>query len=170
MVIHTREQEDTPRLTLRDARDDDAEGVIALIGAVFAEYPGVILDVDGEAPELRHIASWAREQGGAFWVAERQGRIVGTCGVTRLAPGAFELRKLYVDREERQRGLAGRLVALVETFASDHGGRSLELWSDVKFETAHAFYERRGFVRGGTRRLDDKSDTVEHQFRKELGK
>ncbi len=173
MATEPREdKEHAPPLTLRDARDADADAVIALIGSVFAEYPGVILDVDGEIPELRRIASWARDAGGTFWVAERQGRIVGMCGVTATAhPGGFELKKLYVARTERRSGLGATLLARVEAFASERGARLLELWSDVKFETAHRFYEKRGFVRGTTtRRLGDKSDTVEYHFRKELAK
>ena len=35
-------------LVLRPARDGDAAGFIALIGACWAEYPGCVLDVDGE--------------------------------------------------------------------------------------------------------------------------
>jgi putative acetyltransferase len=42
---------------LRAARDDDSSGVIALVGRVFAEYPGCLLDVDAEEPELRAPAS-----------------------------------------------------------------------------------------------------------------
>ncbi|MBX6374229.1 MAG: GNAT family N-acetyltransferase, partial [Acetobacteraceae bacterium] len=55
---------------LRPGRDDDAEGFIALIGACWAEYPGCVLDVDGEVPELRALATHFARQGGALWAAE----------------------------------------------------------------------------------------------------
>jgi putative acetyltransferase len=154
---------------IRDARDEDSGGIISLIGAVFAEYPGVILDVEGELPELARIASWAREADGEFWVAERDGVVVGTCGYTRAeGPGGFELKKLYVAASERTSGLGSTLFERVLGRVTERGGVFLELWSDVKFETAHRFYEKRGFLRGGTRRLGDKSDTVEYHFRKDL--
>ena len=39
-------------LALRVATDDDGWGLIALIGACWSEYPGCILDVHGECPDL----------------------------------------------------------------------------------------------------------------------
>jgi N-acetylglutamate synthase-like GNAT family acetyltransferase len=155
--------------SIRPARDDDAQGVIELIGGVFAEYPGVLFLVDEELPELRRIASWAGEHDGEFWVAERQGRIVGTCGYTRAQdPAGFELKKLYVHSGERESGLGSIFAARAESRARERGGRFLDLWSDTRFTTAHRFYERRGYVRGTTRDLGDKSNTVEFYFRKEL--
>ena len=59
---------------IRAARDADADELIALIGAVFDEYPGCVLDVDGEMPELRAIASAFNAASGRFWVAEQAGR------------------------------------------------------------------------------------------------
>jgi putative acetyltransferase len=57
----------------------------------------------------------------------------------------------------------------VERAAREQGAGYVDLWSDVKFETAHRFYERRGYSRDGrTRELDDESDTVEYHFRREL--
>lgn len=53
---------------VRDARDTDAEGLIALIDGCWSEYPGCILDVDGELPELRAIATYFAGLGGRFWV------------------------------------------------------------------------------------------------------
>ncbi|MDE2008069.1 MAG: GNAT family N-acetyltransferase, partial [Rhodospirillales bacterium] len=62
---------------LRPGRDADADGLIALIGACWGEYPGIVLDVDGEVPELRALASYFADTGGALWVAEAGGTIVG---------------------------------------------------------------------------------------------
>ena len=79
-------------LTLREARDLDADALIELIGGVFAEYPGCVMDVDGELPELRRIASYFEEHAGRFWVAERDGRVVGCVGVSpATAPEGVEL-------------------------------------------------------------------------------
>jgi len=153
---------------LRDARDDDALDVIELIGGVFGEYVSCMLDVDGEIPELRRIASWAREHGGEMWVAERDGRIVGCCGYSDEGDH-LELKKLYVHRRERTSGLGSIFASRVEAVGVAKGKRAIDLWSDTRFTTAHRFYERRGYVRGGTRELGDKSATVEFYFRKELG-
>jgi GNAT superfamily N-acetyltransferase len=158
--------------TLRDARDDDADGLIALIGAAFAEYPGCVLDVDGELPELRAIATAFRRWGGHFEVAERGGRVVASVGwVPSPADPSrgVELRKLYVARDARRAGLGTTLCRRVERAARDRGAAYVELWSDTRFADAHRLYERLGYVRSpSTRELNDRSATVEFHYRKAL--
>lgn len=156
--------------TIRDARDSDEAGLIELVGSVFAEYPNCVLAVDEEIPELRHIATSFAEWNGRFWVAECQGRVVGCIGLTPAHdPDGIELKKLYVSASERKSGLGSRLTDLVVAEARARGARFIELWSDTKFETAHRFYEHRGFEPNGvTRELLDLSETVEYYFRREL--
>lgn len=166
--------------TIREAQDQDALDLIELIGSCFGEYLGCVLDVEGELPELRHLASWAKERGGMFWVAEDASRILAMGGFTTVAsssfPGSFapsgsglELRKLYVHRKARTLGLGGKLLERVEEAARRREAAFIEMWSDTRFETAHRFYERRGYLRGPqTRDLNDKSASVEFYFKKEL--
>ena len=156
---------------IREARDDDAAGLIALIGGVFAEYAGCFLDVDGEIPELRAIATAYTKSNGRFWVCESDGgAVVGCVGLLPATePGGIELRKLYVQSAMRKSGLGGQLCDLVEGHARSVGAKFVDLWSDTRFETAHRFYERRGYERGPhTRDLHDCSASVEFYFRKSL--
>lgn len=156
--------------TIRPARDTDAEGLIALITAVFDEYPGCVMDVDGEMPELLAIASWFAAHDGEFWVAEHAGQVVGCIGYAPAEdPSGIELKKLYVARSAREHGLGAQLLARVEDAADRRAARFIDLWSDTRFETAHAFYARRGWNKtGATRELHDKSATVEFYFEKPL--
>src|ERR1700733_14502841 len=62
---------------IRPAEDADAEQLIALIGACWALYPGIRMDVDGEMPELRGLASYYADAGGALWVADDAGAVIG---------------------------------------------------------------------------------------------
>jgi putative acetyltransferase len=158
------------RITIRDARDDDADALIALLGGVFAEYPGCVLDVDAEMPELRAIRSHFAERGGRMWVAAHGDRVVGSVGFTPSADGrGLELRKLYVHASARRQGLGGRLCALVEDEARRRGAGFVELWSDTRFLDAHRLYAKRGYERGPeTRELHDLSATVEYFFRRAL--
>lgn len=162
-----------PPYQIRPARDSDGHQLIRLIGAVFAEYPGCVMDVDGELPELRNIAQSFASWNGEFWVAERAGRIIGCVGYTRnpiraRQPRGIELKKLYVERCERQQGIARELLRRVEDAGAAGGVDYIELWSDTRFLDAHRFYERKGYQRSEqTRELFDQSDTVEFHFRKE---
>jgi len=158
------------RFQIRDARDDDAEGLIALIAGCYAEYPNCILDVDGECPELRCIATTFRRWGGHFLVAHCKGRIVGSSGCHPTGNTLiWQFRKLYVAREARGQGLGSTLVRLTEDYSREHGARYAEFWSDTRFVTAHRLYERLGYVRGpGKRSLPDISRSYEYYFSKPL--
>lgn len=157
-------------LSIRPASDSDEAQLIVLISNVFAEYPGCVMDVDGEIPELRRIASYFAEHSGEFWVAERGDQVVGCIGYSPATdPTGIELKKLYVDKNARVGGLGTQLLEHVERAAEQRGARFIDLWSDTRFHTAHGFYEKRGYKNTGTtRELHDKSDTVEFYFVKTL--
>ncbi|HJS87368.1 MAG TPA: hypothetical protein VJ779_18085 [Acetobacteraceae bacterium] len=87
---------------IRFGVDADAEGFIALIGACWAEYPGCVLDVDAEAPELRALASHVRGKGGALWTAERAGQAVGMVGIHPEQPGNAHIPTLSPAKGGRE--------------------------------------------------------------------
>lgn len=155
---------------IRAAKDDDYLELSEVIMSCFAEYPNCVMDVDGEMPELRGMASYSQKTGGKFWVAERDGRVIACVGVGPASSNdGVELKKLYVHRSARRTGLARRLSNLVEDEAHARNAPWIELWSDTKFQDAHAFYRALGYVGGTlTRELHDLSNTVEYYFRKEL--
>ena len=156
---------------IRPATDHDAAAVIDLIGRVYAEFPGCILDVDREEPRLRAPASLYA----GFWVLEdSERRVLGCvgCDVREAEPPSrfvFELVKLYLDPSLRGHGLGRRLVEVVESHVRSLGLPRIELWSDTRFTTAHAVYERMGYRRTGrVRDLHDLSSSTEWHFEKEL--
>jgi GNAT superfamily N-acetyltransferase len=153
---------------LRPGRDDDAEGFITLIGACWAEYPGCILDLDGEVPELRALATYFRDQGGMLWAAERDGRVIGMVGTRPLNDdAAWEICRMYVDGAARGIGLAAELLRTAEDHARAAGAQRLVLWTDTRFTRAHGFYEKQGYVRQGSIRiLDDISNSLEFRYAK----
>lgn len=154
---------------IRPGRDSDAAGFIALIGACWAEYPGCVMDVDGEVPELRALATYYAQAGGALWAAERDGRIAGMVATRPLEPGAWEICKMYVAAAARGTGLAAALLDGAAAHARAAGADRLVLWSDTRFDRAHRFYEKRSFVRQGPIRiLDDLSHSLEFRYAKPL--
>lgn len=161
------------RLVTRLARDSDRDALIALIAGVYAEYPGCVLDVQREEPDLLAVASAYARHGGELWVSiePERGALVGSAGwVPSPAPeyrGWRQVRKVYVAREHRRAGLASSLLERIESAARAAGAPGIELWSDTRFSDAHRFYERRGFTRGAaTRELFDLSGSVEYHFEK----
>lgn len=79
---------------LRAARDEDADSLIALVGAAYAEHDGCVLDLPGVDADLTAPASTAAARGGRWWVLERQGVIVGSVGAGAVDEhGVLELKR-----------------------------------------------------------------------------
>jgi putative acetyltransferase len=157
-------------LVIRSAQDDDSMNLIRLIGAIYAEYPGCVLDVDLEMPELRKPASAAQADDGCWWVAEDGRQIIGSVAVVPEEDSVVELKKLYVSPNARRRGLGAQLVALAEREARGRRASRIVLWTDTRFADAHRLYTRLGYVRAPrTRVLGDLSNTIEYHYSKDLG-
>lgn len=156
-------------ITIRPARDNDADGLIALVGACFEQYPGCVVDLDHFDRDLRAFATSVGEAGGAAWVAERSGAIVGLVGYGVRAGPVVELLRLYVSPAARRLGLATKLLGLVSVAAKDMDAGAITLWSDTRFQEAHAFYLAHGYRQlPKTRTLNDPSNSTEYQFRREV--
>ena len=156
-----------PTPHLRDARDDDGPVLIDIVREVFARYPGCEFHLD-ELPDLPRFASASAERGGRAFVAEIDGQVIG-CVAIEPCQNGWELHRLYVRPAHWGSRVGLALLIAAEEEAARRGATSIELWSDVKFERAHRFYERRGYVRGDpTRELHDRSNTVEYFFRRGL--
>jgi putative acetyltransferase len=156
---------------LRDAGDADAAAIVALVGDVWSEYPGKVLDPARDMPELLAPASTYAAWDGRFWVVEGdEGRLLGTIAVKPTStPGVVELQKLYVAKGARRTGLGAMLCGLVEREARRRGAHTVELWSDVKLLDAHRLYQRLGYARGAElKRYDDTSSTIRCYYSKDV--
>jgi GNAT superfamily N-acetyltransferase len=154
---------------IRPGQDADAAAIIGLIAACWGMYPGILMDVDGEMPELRALASYYARAGGALWVAEADSRMVGMIATRPHdgSRGVWEICRVYVDPAHHGGGLGHRLLDLAEAHAMAAGAERLVLWSDTRFDRAHRFYEKRSYVRSGPiRALQDISQSLEFAYAK----
>ena len=75
------------------------------------------------------------------------------------------LRRLYLEQALRGSEWGGRLMEWTLEWATAHGARRVELWSDTRFERAHAFFRRYGFRQDGrTRDMNDGVEPYEERF------
>ena len=148
---------------IRDGRDGDAAGIVALIERCWSDYPGCVLDIDAEAPELRALASYYAGCGGALWVADD---VWGMIAVRPGVLGAWEICRVYVHPDRHGSGMGGALVGIAEAYALGRGATGFELWTDTRFERAHRFYEKLGYRRGVRRSLHDLSHSDEWHYSK----
>ena len=155
----------TPKI--RPGRDSDTAGFIALIGECWSQYRGVILDVDGEMPELRSLATYYASKGGRLWAAEAAGQIIGMIATMPHGAGTWEICRVYTLPSTHGSGLGRQLLETAEAHARAAGATRLVLWSDTRFDRAHRFYEKQGYVRAGPIRvLHDISNSLEFGYAK----
>jgi putative acetyltransferase len=137
---------------IRRARTADSEAAAAVVRAVYDEY-GFTWDPAGYHADLLDVEA-AYD---AFFVAESDGRIVGTAGLSRSG----SLERFYVLPEARGAGAGSALLAAVADEARRRGHVALEIWSDKRFEDAHRLYARHGARVVGERVHDDPDSSHE---------
>ncbi len=152
---------------IRPGRDDDAVAFITLIERCWAEYPGIVFDVDAEMPELHALASYYAGKRGALWAAEADDGIIGMVATVPHDGDAWEICRVYTLPSTHGGGLGHRLLDQAEAHARAQGAKRLVLWSDTRFDRAHRFYEKRGYIRHGPIRvLQDLSNSLEFAYAK----
>ena len=98
-----------------------------------------------DQPDLSDIESFFLKRGN-FWVATEDGRVVGTVGVFNLGDGNVVLRKMFVRKEHRGKGVSKALLAVLLEWAKRGGFRRVYLGTTPLYLAAHRFYEKNGFV------------------------
>lgn len=134
-------------MKIRPATNDDAEAVRELVFGVLAEY-GLRPDPRATDADLYDIEAHYGRRGGAFEVAvdDASGAIVGSVGLFPLLPGVCELRKMYLAREARGRGLGRTMLEHALGRARALGFRRVELETASVLVEAIRLYTRYGFA------------------------
>lgn len=86
------------------------------------------------------------KQGGNFWIAlDNNNDIIGTIAVYKLDEKSVELKRLYVRKDYRGKGLSKALYEKVIQYCKKNSFNRIFLGTYDKLETAINFYIKRGF-------------------------
>ena len=150
-VAHMAESEKL--FTIRAYENGDYEAVVALFSRINRELAPVNMRepferyiataVSGELRKLQDVFSEAKRN--AFWVVEIDGQIVGMFGIESRSDDSTELRRMYLDRSYRGRGIAQLMLQCAEAHARDLGFSKLILSTAEVQEAAIAFYRKSGY-------------------------
>lgn len=80
------------------------------------------------------------------WIAERDGRVIGSVFVVDAGHGVAQLRLLYVEPEARGLGVGKLLVDQVVRFARDKRYGKIRLWTQASLAAARKLYAAAGFT------------------------
>ena len=128
-------------ITAEPFDSDDARRLIAELDRGLAElYPRA----QRFGPNLK--AAQLEGGRGAFLLARDGGRAVG-CGALRLLDATTaEVKRMYVDHDQRGRGVGWAVLRELEATALQMGVRRLVLETGIYQEDALVLYRRAGFI------------------------
>ena len=118
----------------------NAELAPAELQEAFVGYVAVSL-----RDEIDRLSDYYAERQGSFWVAYDGPRIAGMFGLERVGTPAAELRRMYVDRAYRKRGIARMMLERAERICRDAGTPMLTLSTSELQQAALVFYRRAGY-------------------------
>ena len=133
-------------VTLRPHRVGDMGWIVHRQAVLYAQeygwdsgYEALIADIAG-----RFLRDFKPERERCF-VAEREGKIVGSVFAVEDSAAVARLRLLYVEPAARGQGLGRRLTEACIDFARTSGYARLELWTNDILTAARRIYQAAGF-------------------------
>ena len=134
-------------IEVRPVEARDVPAVLELVAEVLGEF-GLQFGIGSPTDDqLRHLPTSYTYAGGAFWIALRDGELLGTAGVYPVEDRMYELRKMYLRPASRGLGIGTRLLDTAVEWTRARGGTHLVLDTIEEMTRAIAFYEAHGFVR-----------------------
>jgi ribosomal protein S18 acetylase RimI-like enzyme len=85
------------------------------------------------------------DRGGFIWMAEADGKIVGSAGLMKEHEGEYELVKMAVTESHRGQGISRLLIEQCLAKAKEIGAKKVSLYSNHQLQTAISLYEKYGF-------------------------
>lgn len=133
-------------IIIKEFEADDRDEVIGL--ALYFQNDGSRPQVTIEdQPDMLHIRKNYFDNGGGFWVAKDDGKVVGTIGLMRYTNEIAVLKKFFVY--EKYQGnpehLGQKLYKVLIDFAKQQNLKTIILDTPRNTTRAHRFYEMAGF-------------------------
>lgn len=131
---------------LRDPQPGDMGLVVHQQTAIYSREYGWNSEFEALVSEV--VAKYLREfdpTGERCWIAEKDGKVVGSVFIIRHDETTAKLRMLYVDASARGLGIGNRLVEECLRFARDVGYKKMILWTTSNLVDARRLYQRAGF-------------------------
>ena len=135
-------------IQIRNIEPSDNVAIASVIRNALAEFgankPGTVFF----DPTTDHLFELFNAPGSVYYIAEKNGIILGGCGIfptEALPEKTCELVKLYLDKAARGTGLGKALLLKAMDWAKNNGYEQVYLESMPELSKAVSIYEKVGF-------------------------
>jgi GNAT superfamily N-acetyltransferase len=81
-----------------------------------------------------------------LWIAEIDGRTVGSAAIVRVDDDTAQFRWFLVDEAYQKRGIGSRLINTALDFCRECGYKHVFLWTFKGLDPARRLYDKAGFI------------------------
>ncbi|MDZ5636627.1 bifunctional helix-turn-helix transcriptional regulator/GNAT family N-acetyltransferase [Janthinobacterium sp. GMG1] len=138
--------ETSPSYILRNPQPGDMGWIIHRQAVLYAQEYGWNNEYEALVAEI--LAKFVREFDPArerCWIAEKDGKVIGSVFIVRQDDTTAKLRLLYVDPCARGLGIGSRLVDECLRFSRQVGYTNMVLWTNSILTDARRIYDKAGF-------------------------
>ena len=138
--------EASPSYILRNPQPGDMGWIIHRQAVLYAQEYGWNNEYEALVAEI--LAKFVREFDPArerCWIAEKDGKVIGSVFIVRQDDTTAKLRLLYVDPCARGLGIGSRLVDECLRFSRQVGYTNMVLWTNSILTDARRIYDKAGF-------------------------
>lgn len=136
-------------VTIRKIEPKDNAAIAAVIRNVFIELNAPLVGTAYADPTLDTLFEVYDAPNSVYYVVEKDGEVVGGCGIGPLENGdaeTCELQKMYFAAQARGLGIGAQLIAQCLDTAKDFGYSQCYLETLPNMEAAQKLYVKSGFV------------------------
>ncbi|EGC37167.1 hypothetical protein DICPUDRAFT_150274 [Dictyostelium purpureum] len=140
------EQINEPSYILRDPKPGDMGMVVYQNAVLYSNEYG--WNSNFEALVAKVVSDYLTNFDARYekcWIAEKDGKVVGSIFVVKHDENTAKLRLLYVDSSARGLGIASKLVDECIKFAQKVGYKKMILWTNSILVDAARIYKKFGF-------------------------
>ena len=140
-------QEEPTSYMLRPPQAGDLGWIVHRQGVIYAEEWGYNEEFEALAAAI--VAEYVQRLHPSterWWIAEKDGEIVGSVFLVRKSNTVARLRLLFVEPPARGLGIGSRLIDECVRFARQAGYRRITLWTQSELDAARRLYKKAGFT------------------------
>jgi putative acetyltransferase len=151
--------ETKPPYFIRPATQEDIPAIKDLVFSVLREYD-LKPDEEGRDQDLGDLDTHYFNGNGYFGVVvnENTNDIIGTFGLHRASPSTFELRKMYLLKDSRGKGIGRTMLRTAIAIAIEKNCKKIVLETISPLKEAIALYQKYGFKEIEPHEVSDRVD------------